>query len=745
MSYSVIGTPVTRVEALGKVTGAERYTANVLLPGTLWGKALRSPHPHARIVQIDASRARRLPGVHAVLTAADIPDALIGRRLHDVTVLARDRVRHVGEKVAVVAAEEPDVAEAALDLIEVEYEELPAVFDPLAAMKPGGPILHPDLRSYKNVTNVPDIPNVHSYRFWKVGDVEQGFAEAELIFEDTFTTPMQHHGYLEPHSCLVRIREDGHIDVWSAGKQPFNMRTWIAQAAGVPNEQVTVHPVAVGGDFGGKGYVIDEIAAYFLARATGRPVRMIMTYAEELTAAVPRHASIITIKTGLMRDGRIVARQARSIFNSGAFGGHKPNADSSLSGSEAACGVYRIPHTLNEAYCVYTNQLPCGHMRAPGWVQATFAVECHMDMLAERLGMDPVEFRLENVVVPGDSAPTGIAWQNPRPKEALERAAALIGWDTPRAPNTGRGVALSYEHIGTGKSGAILSVDGDGRFKLLVGVPEVGTGAHTMMRQLVAEVLQVAPADVSVELGDTSSALFDSGSGGDRVTHVAGTAVERTAQKMKDEIEGFAAEMPSLVQEQEALTQPSLASAEEGPLSFKELAARVARAQGGRVEVREEVDLQHHLAERNFIAHAVEAEVDPETGQVRVKRVVSVQDVGRVLNPMLAQGQVEGGAVTALGYAVMEDLAIEDGRVTAAHLGDYKLPCAADVPELTSVFLDSDEGPAPFGSKPVGEVSIVGLAPAVVNAIYDASGVRVTGLPVTAEKVYRGLTARSGG
>ncbi|HLG74178.1 MAG TPA: xanthine dehydrogenase family protein molybdopterin-binding subunit [Chloroflexota bacterium] len=730
MSYSVIGTPVTRVEAVGKVTGAERYAANVLLPGTLWGKALRSPHAHARIVRIDASRARQAPGVHAVLTAADIPDMLIGRRLHDVTVLARDRVRHIGEKVAVVAADEPDLAEAALELIQVEYEDLPAVFDPLEAMQAGSPILHPELRTYKNVTSVPDIPNVHSYRFWKVGDVEQGFAQAELIFEDTFSTPMQHHGYLEPHSCVVRIRDDGQIDVWSAGKQPFNMRRWIAEAADVDEQFVTVHPVAVGGDFGGKGYVVDEIAAYFLAKATGRPVRMIMTYAEELTAAVPRHASVITIKTGLMRDGRIVARQAKSVFNSGAFGGHKPNADSSLSGSEAACGVYRIPHTLNEAYCVYTNQVPCGHMRAPGWVQATFAVECHMDMLAERLGMDPVEFRLKNVVVPGDTAPTGVRWQNPRPKEALERAAALIGWNAPKPANTGRGVALSYEHIGTGKSGAILSVDEDGRFKLVVGVPEVGTGAHTMMRQLVAEILQVAPADVAVELGDTSSALFDSGSGGDRVTHVAGTAVQRVAQKMKGEIEGFAAEMPSAIQE---------LGAGHVELTFRDLAARVARAQGGRVEVREEVDLQGHLAERNFIAHAVETEVDPETGHVRVKRVVSVQDVGTVLNPMLAQGQVEGGAITALGYAVMEDLAIEDGRVTMAHLGDYKLPCAADVPELISVFLDSDEGPAPFGSKPVGEVSIVGLAPAVVNSVYDASGVRIPELPVTAEKVFRGM------
>lgn len=734
MSYTVIGTPMPRVESIAKVTGAERYTANVLLPGTLWGKALRSPHPHARIVHIDAARARQLPGVYAVLTAADLPEMLVGRRLHDVTVLARDRVRHVGEKVAVVAAEEPDLAEAALDLIGVEYEELPAVFDPLEAMGPGSPILHPELRSYKNVTNVPDIPNVHSYRFWKVGDIEQGFAEAELIFEDTFTTPMQHHGYLEPHSCVVRIDEQGHIDVWSAGKQPFNMRLWIAQAAGVPEQQVTVHPVAVGGDFGGKGYVIDEIAAYFLAKATGRPVRMIMSYAEELTAAVPRHASIISIKTGLMRDGRIVARQAKSVFNSGAFGGHKPNADSSLSGSEAACGVYRIPHTLNEAYCVYTNQLPCGHMRAPGWVQATFAVECHMDMLAARLGMDPVQLRLRNVVVPGDTAPTGVTWQNPRPKEALERAAELVGWSTPKAPHTGRGVALSYEHIGTGKSGAILSVDENGRFKLIVGVPEVGTGAHTMMRQLVAEILQVAPADVAVELGDTSSALFDSGSGGDRVTHVAGTAVQRVSEKMKAEVLGFAAEMPSMVQEQDARMVQ---------LAFRELAMGVARVQGGPVEVREEVDLQHHLAERNFIAHAVETEVDPETGQVQVKRVVSVQDVGTVLNPMLAQGQVEGGAITALGYAVMEDLAIEDGHVTTAHLGDYKLPCAADVPELTSVFLDSTEGPAPFGSKPVGEVSIVGLAPAIANSVFDACGVRITSLPVTAEKVHRGLKSQA--
>jgi xanthine dehydrogenase molybdenum-binding subunit len=413
----------------------------------------------------------------------------------------------------------------------------------------------------------------------------------------------------------------------------------------------------------------------------------------------------------------------------------------SLAGAEAACGVYQTPHALMEAAYVYTNQIPCAHFRGPGWVQAAFAIECHIDMLAARLGIDPLEMRRINVLGPDDPPPTGAHWRNLRAREVLEQCVALAGWrESGPAPNVGRGLALTYEHIGNGKSGAIMSVDESGRVKLVTGVPDVGTGAHTLFGQLAAEVLTIEPDQITVEIGDTSSAPFDTGSGADRVTYVAGTAVHGTATKLRDELSDLAAELmgwpEGSVRLEDGRFRPD--GAGDG-VAFQDLASRAAKASGGRVEVRHEVVLEEHLEERNVTAHIAEVAVDPETGQVEVRRVTSVQDIGRVLNPLLAEGQVQGAAIIGLGYAVMENLAITDGRVTATHLGDYKVPSIADVPEFQQAFLASEEGPAPYGSKAVGEVNICGMAPAIANAVYDAVGVRITDLPVTAEKLFEAL------
>jgi len=308
------------------VTGQGRYVEDLSLPGALTVTFVRSPYAHARITRIDTAAARALPGVHAVLTADDLPDRLIGRRMYDITMLARGQVRYVGEKVAVVAADDPDIAEEALNRIVVEYEELPAVFDPFAAMQPDAPLLHPDFPTYRNAN--PDAVgqhNLQSYATWGQGDLDRGFAEADLVFEDEFTVPMQHQGHIEPHACLIAVDEQGHVRIWHTGKQPFQTRDWLAEAVGLPAEQITVLPVAIGGDFGGKGFLTDEPAAYYLARATGRPVRMVMTYTEELTAGVPRHGAVIRIKSGVNRDGTLVARHVQLYFNGGAYGGYKPN------------------------------------------------------------------------------------------------------------------------------------------------------------------------------------------------------------------------------------------------------------------------------------------------------------------------------------------------------------------------------------------------------------------------------------
>jgi CO/xanthine dehydrogenase Mo-binding subunit len=569
--------------------------------------------------------------------------------------------------------------------------------------------------------------------------VEAGFAAAELVFEDSFTLPIQHQGYIEPHACLVAVDRDGAARVWTSTKQPFVTQTWLAEALGLAPEQITVEAVSIGGDFGGKGYLTDEPLAYYLARATARPVRMVQTYAEELQAGVPRHAAVVSIRSGLTRDGRLVARHARLVFNGGAYAGNKPHPDANLFGAEAACGVYRIPNTLIESLCVYTNQVPGGHMRAPGWIQASFAVESHTDMLAARLNLDPLELRRINVIEPGDTAPTGDHWKNPRARQVLEQAASLAGWGGPNSgSNVGHGLSLTYEHIGNGKSGAIISVDENGLVTLLTGVPDVGTGAHTLFRQLVAEVLTIAPEDVAVTIGNTSTAPFDSGSGADRVTHVAGTTVHQAATKLKSELCSLAAEIMGWPEAEVRLEGGAFRPRSDGDgTPFRELAGRVARASGGRVEVTEILSIDGHAAERNFTAQVAEVEVDRDSGKVSVRRMVSVQDIGSVLNPRLAEGQVEGGAITGLGYAMMEELRIENGRVTTASLGDYRIPVVPDVPELNLAFLASNEGPAPYGSKAVGEVGLCGVAPAIANAVFDAVGVRITDLPITAEKVHR--------
>ena len=373
MSHRIVGQPIGRLDGADKVSGAARYSADVTLPGMIWGKALRSPLPHARILGIDTSKARALPGVLAVLTAADLPDVLVGRRMFDMPVLARDRVRFIGEKVAVVAAADPDVAEEALALIDVEYDDLPAIIDLAKALESDAPLVHENAGAYEGAPTERPHPNVQSVLRFKLGDVEAGFREADRIFEHTFRTQLAHQGYLEPHAGVVAIDGDGRVQVWASNKMPYRLKELMSHALRLPKEQIRVNLTPIGGDFGGKGSLMDLPLAYHLARATGRPVKMVMRYAEELMAGNPRHPSLITVRTGVTRDGQIVARQVKALFNSGAYAAFKPVPHVHLGGVSLGAGVYRIPNLLIESYCVYTHNVPCGHMRSPGEPQMVFA------------------------------------------------------------------------------------------------------------------------------------------------------------------------------------------------------------------------------------------------------------------------------------------------------------------------------------------------------------------------------------
>ena len=746
MSYGKIGEPLGRVEGPAKVTGEAKYTADVLLPGMIWGKVLRSPLPHAKIVSIDTREAEQMPGILAVLTAEDLPDLLTGRAVYDMPVLAKEQVRFIGEKVAVVAAEDPDVAEDALAYIDVEYEEMPAVFDAHEAMEPEAPLLHPDYRTYPHAPEkfFSDIPNVHSHVTWELGDVEKGFALAKQVFEHTFHTPAVHQGYVEPHASVVSIDPDGLVNVWISNKMPVRARELLSDVIQVPQERIVVHLTQIGADFGGKGSLMDSPLCYHLARRTGRPVKMVMTYTEELMAGNPRHPTSVFLRTGVNEKGQIVARQAKVVFDSGAYAAFKPVFIVNIPGAKDAAGVYGTPHIRIDAYSVYTNCVPSGHFRAPGDLQVNFAVESSMDMIAEALGLDRLEFRKQNLLKDGDWLPGGPQLEEVRVAETLEAAVKASSWNQPPSPNRGLGLAVSQRLIGTGEANAQLTLEEDGTIQLITPVPEVGTGAHTILQQIVAETLHIPLDEVRVE---TASDIFktDSGSGASRVTYVGGQVVQQAAGKLMKLILAVAAKDWGCAENEVVLEGGRVVHKDsDRSLSLAEV-AKMGGDGGSPLQVKEYLNLSEGPPVTTFTAQVVELEVDPETGQIKLLDVVTAHDVGTIINPLGHQGQIDGGLLQGVGFGLLEELRVEDGQVSTLNLGDYKLPNIRDIPPLKTVLVQEEVGPAPFHGKAIGESSITPTGAAIANAVYDAVGVRFHDLPITAEKVYRALREKSEG
>jgi len=539
--FRVVGTDVPRIEGRDKVTGATRYAVDVKLPGLLCVRVLRSQVAHARLLRVDASAARRVPGVHAVLTGADLGALRIGVAIKDMPVLCTERVRYVGDPIAAVAADSVECAEEALGLIEVEYDELAAVFDAENAIEDDAPLIHPERASYAGAPELPTVPNVQGYNVIQKGDVEQAFATADLVFEHTFRTPASHQGYLEPRACVVDVREDGSVRVWSSCQSPYALRDALARLAQLPPEQVVVESVAVGGSFGAKGSVGPEVIAFLLARASGRPVKFVPTYFEELTAGNPRHPSIITLKSGLSRDGRFVARSARILMDGGAYGGYKPTPNLVLPSTARALGPYRIPHTRIESLFVYTNNAPGGVARAPAQPQVVFAGESQIDLIAGELGLDPLEFRLRNVIQEGDAWPHNGKFEGVMAREALELLRSQSGWDTSPGANRGRGMAMTERPVNAGASGLTLTVSDAGTVTALTGIADCGTGAHTIMRQVLAEELHVPLSAVTVRIGNTDEALFDAGMGGSKTTFSLTVAAVDASRQVLDQVRGLAA------------------------------------------------------------------------------------------------------------------------------------------------------------------------------------------------------------
>ena len=742
MDLKVVGRPVGRVEGPEKVGGKSVYTADVQLPGMLWGKCLRSPYAHARILGIHTDKAKRVNGVVTILTGADLPPHRVGLSLQDTPLLAQHKVRFVGEKVVAVAAEERDAAEEALALIEVEYEELPGVFDPRQAMEAGAPLVHEQLPSYQGYKAPAEyIPNVFAFQNWSAGDIDQGFKEADLVLEHTFRTGLAHQGYIEPHSVVVAVDGSDQVDIWASCKAPFRVKSHLSRQLEIPKESIHVHIVTVGGDFGGKGALMDIPICYHLSKASRRPVKMVMTYEEELQAGDPRHASVIRIKSGVKRDGSLTARVVEVLFDSGAYAAFKPGDPPNLGGATFTNGVYRIPHYSIRSYGVYTNGVPCGYYRAPGQPQAVFAAESHMDLIAKALRMDALELRLKNLLIDGDKLPGGRAVDKVRVRETLQAAAKKAGWGKKKAKNVGRGIGVSFRHVGgSGKANAELTLFADGGVTILTAVPDIGTGTHTLLRQIVAEVLTIPPDQVRTTIGDTDTFESDAAPGGSKITNMSGHAVLEAAQQLRQNLLNAAAALFGCDAGDVRLDKARFSTAREPKksLPFAEV-ARHAANDDGKLGVRSSFEVKARSPVPAFVAQIAEVQVDEETGQLTVKRMTTAHDVGTVINPVTHQGQIEGGLVQGLGYAVMEELVTENGRVLTANLGDYRIPCTRDLPPLETVLIEDRAGPGPFAAKQIGENGIVATAPAIANALDDAVGVRVFDVPITAEKIYTAL------
>jgi xanthine dehydrogenase molybdenum-binding subunit len=747
---TIVGKRLPRVDGIEKATGAAKYTADIRLPGMLHAKMVRSPHAHARIVSMDTSRAAALPGVKAILTAADVPHVLhagqphprAGSLVRDQYILA-DKARFAGDGVAVVAAVSEDAAEDALALIAVEYAVLPAVFDPEKALQPDAPGIHDTERNLV-------IPPV----IIEAGDVAAGFAEADYIFEGRYVTSRHVPAFMEPYVCVCRPESGGRLTVWSSTQAPFMVRGTLSEVLGIPMSQIRVITEHMGGGFGAKQDLYQaEYLCALLAIQTGRPVKLEYTREETFVAGRSRHPVIVELKQGVKRDGALTARQARFIANSGAYGSHGPGI--TWVGSAALGSLHKCPNVRIEGLCVYTNAPIAGAFRGYGAPQAYFALETQMDEIAEALGMDPIALRLKNAFTPGDLGMAGTPFLSCELAACLAKGAELIGWEhrQPAGSQPGmlkRGLGVATElHSATAypetreAANAVVVINEDGTVQLRVGAADLGTGAKTVCAQIAAEALGVRFEDVRVLAGDTDVAPYDLGAYASRTTFLSGGATQRAAVAAREQLFALAATRLDV--------SPEVLEACEGRICVKDAPDRTISfrdvVQPGPGQPAPVIMGQAGFAPRNdysFAAQFAEVEVDTETGQTRVLRMAAVHDIGKAINPAGAEGQVEGGLHQGIGYALLEDLAVDPrtGRTLNPNFVDYKLLTAQDMPAIQVAFIESTDPLGPFGAKGVAEDAVCPTAPAILNAIYNATGVRLNELPASAERVLTALKAK---
>ncbi|MEE8471539.1 MAG: molybdopterin cofactor-binding domain-containing protein [Dehalococcoidia bacterium] len=762
MDYRVLGHSLPKKEVADKVTGRIKYSSDLLFPDLLIGRILHSPHAHARILSIDISRAAALPGVKAVITHSDAPRIRIGRWIQDRYVLASDKVHYMGEPVVAVAAVDEETADEALELVRVEYQELPAVFDVIRAMEPTAPLVHEDLSDYHcSSANLKSQGNILEQGKIVLGDVESAWAQCYLIHEDNYRTPVVYQGFTQPHETTAAVDSAGRITVWASNKAPFILRQMLAQALNISMSRILIAPVAVGGDFGGKGTAQTEPICVLLAQKSGRPVRLSLSREEELTSTYLKEATIMQLKAGVGRDGTLVALQGSIIYETGAY-------SDIIGGLARSCadlhGPYRIPNVDLTATRVYTNNTPRGHMRAPTTPQPFFALESHMDMVARKLGMDPIEFRLRNAVDEGDILPTGQKIMNPGIKETLRRTREYLKREggEPK-PNEGWGIA-SFQYHGvvtdsrgvikdrrTPQSSAWVKLNEDGSAVLITGTLEQGCGPVSIMAQIVAEVLGISYDDVAVVAADTDSTPFEFGTGASQTTFRVGLSVQTAAEEVRNQLLELAAKKMD-VSHTDLVVLGGRVYKREDPEKGMTLADVAALAPsvfgspilgtGASLRAAKFLGAQpgeEYMDGPQHGTHAVKVRVNPDTGKVRILKYYGCHDVGFAINPQSAEGQIEGGIEFGVGFGLSEEVIIREGKTLNPNLTDYRIPTAMDMPHIDTEMVEIPSKAGPFGAKGLGEATNVPVAPAIANAVYEAAGVRITGLPLTGEKVYQAM------
>ena len=759
MNSTMLGKDIKNPDAVSQVTGRFKYTGDLYPADFLAGVVLRSSYAFAKLVQIDTSRAEKIPGVIKILTARDIPGNRFGRYLKDQILLANECARYSGEPVAVILAADKDTAEYARDLIKVEYEPLTPIYDPMRAMDSDDVFIHPDLDQYGASWAAIKEKNVCSKTIIHRGDIDKGFAESDFVFENTFETQMVHQCPLETQAAVAQMDASGRLEINTAVQLAFANQFMLAEALQIPPSKICLNVLPSGGSFGSKIENMAALYAGLLAMHTHKPVRVHFSRKEEFLAITPRHPARIRIKTGVTKDGTLKAWQTRVVFDTGAYAWSGPVVTAVA--TMFSVGPYRVPHIDLIGRCVYTNKVPCSAFRGYGNPQAAFAHESQMDIIAKSVGIEPMEIRLKNMVEDGDRFPTGQQYQGCTLKETIRAAEKKSGRQIRSNKKlTGSGMACIQHVTGGLPSSIVLKVNLDGTISMMLGIPEIGTGVSTVACRVISEELSLPVELIRMMPINTDSSPFDHGLGISRSCFNVGNAARLAGRELKRQIIQTASNLlridPEFIRLQNGRIE-CLDATSDRSMTWNEFVVSAHYAVGGPLIATGSYLYPVQPADSElckgmpiagfpqftFGTQVAEIEVDPDTGHITVLRITAAHDVGKVINSHMVKGQIEGGILQGIGYALTEEMKFEFGKPVNDNLMDYKLPTSMDVPEIEPVVIEEPDPQGPYGAKGIGEPPIVATAAAIANAFEDATGIRIKKLPLTPERVLEALQEKT--